>query len=346
MERMLAVLGAADPSFLFAHIFLRQLPFPDITTPTFSSAVAKHGVEHYITTVGPPVYARARRLDSAKLTIAREEFATMEHLGIVRRSNSPWASPLHMVTKTDGGWRPCGDFRRLNNATTPDRYPVPHIQDFSAHLSGAIIFSKVDLVRGYHQVPVHPQDVPKTAVITPFGLFEFLRMPFGLKGAAQTFQRLMDSVLRDMPFLFVYLDDILVASASADDHLIHLRQLFGRLSEHGLIINPAKCEFGRSSITFLGHHVTPQGAVPLPAKVDAVASFPRPRTVKSLQEFLGMWLSMAWSTTSPRWAPQSMHGPGVSTLPSSRSPGRSLPPWSTLALCDAPTARGLPPCTW
>ncbi|XP_056128342.1 uncharacterized protein LOC130106298 [Rhinichthys klamathensis goyatoka] len=262
--------------------------FPDITTPTFSSAVAKHGVEHYITTVGPPVYARARRLDPAKLAIAREEFATMEHLGIVRRSNSPWASPLHMVTKADGGWRPCGDFRRLNDATTPDRYPVPHIQDFSAHLAGATIFSKVDLVRGYHQVPVHPQDVPKTVVITPFGLFEFLRMPFGLKGAAQTFQRLMDSVLRDMPFMFVYLDDILMASASADDHRTHLRQLFGRLSEHGLIINPAKCEFGRSSVSFLGHHVTPQGAVPLPAKVEAVASFPRPRTVKSLQEFLGM----------------------------------------------------------
>ena len=89
-----------------------------------------------------------------------------------------------------------------------------HIQDFTAHLAGAAVFSKVDLVRGYHQVPVRPQDVPKTAVITPFGLFEFLRMPFCLKGAAQTFQRLMDSVLRDMPFLFVCLDDILVASAS------------------------------------------------------------------------------------------------------------------------------------
>ena len=262
--------------------------FPALTVPAFSASVAKHGVEHYITTVGPPVFARARRLDAAKLAIAREEFSTMERLGIVRRSNSPWASPLHMVPKADGKWRPCGDFRRLNNITTHDRYPVPHIQDFSVHLAGTSIFSKIDLVRGYHQVPVHPLDVPKTAVITPFGLFEFLRMPFGLKGAAQTFQRLMDTVLRGMSFLFVYLDDILVASSSAAEHRGHLRQLFGRLNEHGLIVNPAKCQFGLPAIDFLGHHVSPKGAVPLPAKVEAIVAFPRPLTARPLQEYLGM----------------------------------------------------------
>uniref|UniRef100_A0AAV2JZV2 Gypsy retrotransposon integrase-like protein 1 n=1 Tax=Knipowitschia caucasica TaxID=637954 RepID=A0AAV2JZV2_KNICA len=147
---------------------------------------------------------------------------------------------------------------------------------------------EVDLVRGYHQVPVRRQDVPKMAVITPFGLFEFLRMPFGLKGAAQTFQRLMDSVLRDMPFLFVYLDDVLVASASVEEHMSHLRQLFERLSQHGLIVNPAKCRFGLLEIEFLGHRVSRQGAVPLPAKVEAVLAFPRPSSVKPLQEFLGM----------------------------------------------------------
>ena len=282
--------------------------FPSLTQPTFSDTTTKHGVEHHIETRGPPVYARARRLDPERLAIAKSEFANMERMGIVRRSDSPWASPLHLVPKPDGGCRPCGDFRRLNEVTTPDRYPVPHIQDFSAHLAGKLVFSKVDLVRGYHQVPVHPADIPKTAVVTPFGLFEFLRMPFGLKNAAQTFQRLMDSALRDMPFVFAYLDDILVASSSEEEHLTHLRDLFTRLSQHGLIINPAKCLFGVTSINFLGHLISKDGATPLPSKVEAIDAFPRPHTARALREFLGMvtfyhrFIRLAAHTMHPLYA--------------------------------------------
>ena len=148
---------------------------PALTTPTFSlDDTPRHGVRHFIPTNGPPVHAQARRLSPEKLAIAREEFRTLQDLGIIRRSSSPYSSPLHVAPKPGGGWRPCGDYRRLNCTTEDDRYPIPRIHDFTANLAGKVIFSKVDLVRGYHQVPVHPDDVPKTAVITPFGLFEFL----------------------------------------------------------------------------------------------------------------------------------------------------------------------------
>jgi hypothetical protein len=152
-------------------------------------------------------------------------------MGICQPSQSAWASPLHLVRKKDGSWRPCGDYRVLNNITKPDRYPSPYFQDFNSQLDGKRIFSKIDLIRAYDHIPVDPDDVPKTAVITPFGLFEFFRLQFGLRNAAQTFQRYTDSIFRDLEFVYCYIDDILVASETEEDHKKHLHLLFQRLSD-------------------------------------------------------------------------------------------------------------------
>ena len=133
-----------------------------------------------------------------------------------------------------------------------------------------------------------PNDIPKMVVTTPFGLFEFMIMPFGLKNAAQAFQRLMDKVWQGSARVFVYLYDILVASEDRHQHIRDLTELFGRLEDHGLVIKRTKCVLGVSSIDFLGHHVNAKGIVPLPEKVRAIRDFPRPSTVRGLKEFLGM----------------------------------------------------------
>ena len=262
--------------------------YPDIQTPTFTIKEPKHGVRHHIPTDAPPVQSRARRLDPEKLAVAKAELEKLVDLGIAYRGKSEWSSPLLVTTKPCGGWRVCGDYRRLNAMTTDDRYPVRTLQDFTSELQGKKFFSKVDLMKGYHQIPVAEPDIKKTAVITPFGLFIFPRTPFGLKNAGQDFQRLMDEILGDIPRVYVYIDDILIASETLEQHLEDLEAVFKTLSANGLVIQRSKCVLGKPSLEFLGYTVDENGISPLPEKVAVIRATTPPTSIKELQRFLGM----------------------------------------------------------
>jgi cleavage and polyadenylation specificity factor subunit 1 len=262
--------------------------YSDITTPNLTVKNVKHDIKHHIITEGPPVYTKARQLDFKRLQIAKQEFQYMLENDIIRPSKSQWASPLHMVTKKDGSYRPCGDYRQLNFRTIPDRYPIPRIEDFHHILKGSKIFSKIDLFKAYYQIPIAEQDKCKTAIITPFGLFEFNVMSFGLKNAPATFQRFIHEVLRGLEFVFAYLDDILIASADEDQHKQHLRTVLERLHKFGLRINISKSIFGVSEIEFLGYFITSEGSRPPQEKVKAILNYKLPETIHDLRTFLGV----------------------------------------------------------
>ncbi|UYV61070.1 K02A2.6-like, partial [Cordylochernes scorpioides] len=262
--------------------------YPNLCRPPSDFVEAKHSVKHYIPTRCQPIHSKARRLDSQRLTLAKAEFQYMLNNGIIRPSNSPWASPLHLVSKKDESLRPCGDYRRLNAVTLPDRYPIPRLDDFHHILKGTRVYSKIYLCKAFYQIPIAEEDKPKTAIIIPFGLFEFNVMSFGLRNATATFQRFMHEVLRNLDFAFVYLDDIVVASKAEEEHYSHLETLFSRLNSYGLKINLSKSKFLVQEIDFLGYLITSHGVKPLPTKVKAILEYKKPKTVNELRIFLGM----------------------------------------------------------
>ncbi|GBM51623.1 Transposon Ty3-I Gag-Pol polyprotein [Araneus ventricosus] len=208
------------------------LKFSDIIKPSLPNPAVhvKHNTEHHIETRGPPVFSKARRLGSEKLQAAEREFQYMVSRGWCRPSKSAWESPLHMAIKNEY-YRPCGDYRRLNTQTVPDRFPIHHVHDFAHNPFSKKIFSTIDLVSAYHQIPIPAADVPKTAVITQLGLFESLFMPFGLCNAAHTFQWFMYEIVGNLDYCFVYLDEVLIVSPDESEHLKNLEEVFRRFQK-------------------------------------------------------------------------------------------------------------------
>lgn len=271
------------------HVYTELLnKFIEITKPNSKPNLTNLQYAHRIITKGHPNSARSRKLAGEKATAAKDQITEMMEKGIIRPSSSPYASPIHMTKKKNNEWRLCGDYRHLNANTESDMYAPPLIQDLFLRLPGTRIYTKLDLDRAYYQIPMHPDDIHKTAIITPWGLFEYLVMPFGLKNATQTFQRFMDTIFRDLDFVFVYIDDILIMSTEEKEHQEHLRLVFERLKAYTLTINTNKCVFGQTEINFLGYLINSQGYAPVTERVDTILNYKKPETIEELRRFLGV----------------------------------------------------------
>lgn len=247
-------------------------------------------VQHQIPTgTAPPCRERYRPVPPSLYPELRTLLQGMLDNGVVRESSSPWAAPVVLVKKKDGSWRFCVDYRKLNAVTHKDAYPLPRIEESLTGLKKARWYSTLDLASGYWQVEMDPQDRQKTAFTTPMGLYEFDRMPFGLCNAPATFQRLMQRCLGSMvhDFLLIYLDDVVVFSPDFDSHLHHLEQVFRKLHEHGLKLQPKKCKLFQQQVTYLGHVISHEGVATDPQKTAVVREWPVPQTVKQVRSFLG-----------------------------------------------------------
>ena len=247
-------------------------------------------VKHVIKTDHPPIRQPVRRMPFAlrnKVDNMVQEMLTQD---VIQPSQSPWASPIVLVKKKDGGMRFCVDYRQLNRVTKCDVFPLPRIDDTLDLLSGAKYFTTLDLASGYWQVCMDQGSQEKTAFVTYSGLYEFKKMPFGLVNAPATFQRLMEVVLNGLARdgCMVYLDDVLVIGRTFQEHNDNLIKVFQRLRSAGLTLKPKKCKFAQLEVCYLGHVVSEEGVRTDPAKLQAVLEFPVPTNVKQLRSFLGL----------------------------------------------------------
>lgn len=266
------------------------LDFNDVFSFTSADLGRTTAALHHIDTgTAKPIKQSPRRLPLSSVKEVDQLIHDMQSQDVIEPSSSPWASPIVLVKKKDGSTRFCVDYRRLNEVTKKDSYPLPRIDDTLHALAGAALFSTLDLRSGYWQVGVAPQHKEKTAFTTGRGLWQFKVMPFGLCNAPATFQRLMENVLSGLPpeVCLVYIDDVIVHSKTFDEHVERLKRVFERLRTANLKLNPTKCKFLKPSVVYLGHLVSATGVQADSAKVESIQSWPVPTDKPSLRAFLG-----------------------------------------------------------
>ena len=238
----------------------------------------------------PPIRQYPRRLLYHVREEVNRQVNDMLAQGVIQPSTSPWSSPIVLVKKKDGSYRFCIDYHKLNLITKNDANPLPRVDDLHDALNGYNIFSTLDLRSVYWQVSMRPEDREKTAFATPSGLYEFLRMPYGLSTAPATFSRAISIVLSGLTYetCLCYFDDVIIFSEDINDHCERLKTVLQRFREHNLRVKATKCSFGADKVVYLGHTVSSAGIHTDPSKIKAVQELPPPVNLESLRSFLGL----------------------------------------------------------
>jgi hypothetical protein len=301
-EEVLLSIPVAIPAKPFGRVYEAIIPeiqdipvvceFPDVFPEDLPGLPSERDVE-FVIELKPdtaPISRRSYRMPPNELVELKTKLQDLLEKGFIRPSSSPWGCPAIFVKKKDQTLRMCMDYRPLNEVTIKNKYPLPRIDILFDQLTGARIFSKIDLRSGYHQICIRPKDIPKTAFTTRYGLFEYLVMSFGLTNAPAHFTYLMNSIF--MPeldkFVVVFIDDILIYSKNEEEHARHLQIVLTRLREHQLYAKFSKCMFWLEEIQFLGHVLSAKGIAVDPSKVKDILEWKPPTTVDQIRSFLGL----------------------------------------------------------
>jgi hypothetical protein len=301
-EEVLLSIPVAIPAKPFGRVYEAIIPeiqdilvvceFPDVFPEDLPGLPPERDVE-FVIELKPgttPISRRLYWMPPNELAELKTQLQDLVEKGFIRPSSSPWGCPKIFVKKKDQTLRMCVDYRPLNEVTIKNKYPLPRIDILFNQLTGARVFSKIDLKSGYHQIRIRPEDIHKTAFTTRYGLFKYLVMSFGLTNAPAHFTYLMNSVF--MPELeklvVVFIDDILIYSKNEEEHAQHLRIVLTRLREHQLYAKFSKCAFWLEEIHFSGHVLSANGIAVDPSKVKDILEWKPPTTVHQVRSFLGL----------------------------------------------------------